>query len=473
MKADLVDGRTSPGWTRYRLFGLGLLGAVIALTLLVALTVSPSRAALPPVNVFPVPGRRLASPDTQITLRGLPATRFGGVTVSGSKSGAHAGRILSDSDGDGGSFIPSKPFVPGERVTVSTGLNIVGGHAGSYSFTVATPAGRPGTGGLKPRGPEAWRCLSLRIAPGPGSARGDSHPPAQARRAGRPVPGRASQGPVQNGPMILGPYGDLIWFQPVPHGQSATDFRVQTLKGQTVLTWWQGQVSAAGTGIGVDEIYSTAYRPLATVRAGNGLSSDLHEFQLTPQGTALVTAYYPVYWTTGSGKQARRRIVLDSVVQEIDIPTGLVLYQWDSLDHVSTADSHQPAPTVNGHPWDYFHINSIQPESDGSLVVSSRDTWAVYDLSHQTGKIIWTPGRQALQLPHGTEHDVCLPARLPPSPRQPGHRVRRRRRAPGGPPPVPRADAAARLQAPEGQPQVARTSIGRPCWPSMRATFSV
>jgi hypothetical protein len=40
----------------------------------------------------------------------------------------------------------------------------------------------------------------------------------------------------------------------------------------------------------------SSYRQVATVHAANGLSADLHEFQLTPRGTALITAYYRVYW---------------------------------------------------------------------------------------------------------------------------------------------------------------------------------
>ena len=38
--------------------------------------------------------------------------------------------------------MPDESFTPGERVTVSTGLNIVGGQSGVVHFTVATPAGR-------------------------------------------------------------------------------------------------------------------------------------------------------------------------------------------------------------------------------------------------------------------------------------------------------------------------------------------
>ncbi len=75
-------------------------------------------------------------------------------------------------------------------------------------------------------------------------------------------------GPVQNGPMIIGPFGGLIWYQPVPHNDTATDFNVQTYQGKPVLTWWQGNVSAAGTGDGVGEIYNSSYQHVATVKAG-------------------------------------------------------------------------------------------------------------------------------------------------------------------------------------------------------------
>ena len=77
-------------------------------------------------------------------------------------------------------------------------------------------------------------------------------------------------GPVQNGPMIIGPYGGLIWFQPVPHNDTATDFNVQSYQGKPVLTWWQGNVSSAGTGNGVDEIYNSSYQHVATVRRATG-----------------------------------------------------------------------------------------------------------------------------------------------------------------------------------------------------------
>ncbi|MEA2213573.1 MAG: hypothetical protein QOF83_3521 [Solirubrobacteraceae bacterium] len=393
-----------------------LLAGVLALALaalIAGLDSGASRAASAPVNVFPVPGGRVASPATQITFRGLPAARLGAIGVVGSKSGLHAGRMQADSDNDGASFLPTVPFTAGETVTVYTSLDLVGGSQGRYHFTIANPAGAirtgPGKRAARVRDDVARFASRRDLAPATITV---NHLPRHAARGDLFV--ATQSGPVQNGPEIFGPYGGLVWFQRVPKGQSATDFRTQTFNGHSVLTWWQGSVSAAGTGRGADEIYSSAYRPVATVRAANGLDADLHEFEITPKGTALITAYYPVHWTTGSGKSARQRIVLDSVVQEIDIRTGLVLYQWDSLDHVSTADSHQPFPTTKGHPWDYFHINSIQALGDGSLLVSGRDTWAAYDLDRTTGGVIWSLGGKHSSFHMGAnttfafQHDVRL-----------------------------------------------------------------
>ena len=65
-----------------------------------------------------IPNDEVASPQTQLAFRGVSTSQFGTITVRGSKSGLHTGTIEADSDGYGGSFLPSKPFTPGETVTV-------------------------------------------------------------------------------------------------------------------------------------------------------------------------------------------------------------------------------------------------------------------------------------------------------------------------------------------------------------------
>jgi Arylsulfotransferase (ASST) len=362
-----------------------LVACVLALIAAAVLGLPWDALAQPaPVSVFPSPGTRSALPGSQIAFRGIPASQIGSVQVVGSRTGVHSGHVAADSDGQGGSFLPDKPFAAGETVTVTTGLNVLGGSNGSFQFTVATPGGAIGPEQipLVPAGPDGLQHFRTRP---------DLLPPAiTVTKRGAPAgPGdifvAPQQGPVQDGPMLLDSSGNLLWFQPLPTNTLATDFRVQRLGGQPVLTWWQGTTNR-GSGRGEDVIYDHNYRLVGVVRAANGLQgSDLHEFLLTPQGQAYIIAAAPLQ-VPGIGKP-----LMDSVVQEIDVATGLVLFDWHALDHIPLSESFFK-PNSPGFVYDPYHLNSIAIDRDGNLVLSMRNTWADYKIDHSTGAVIWTLG---------------------------------------------------------------------------------
>jgi Arylsulfotransferase (ASST) len=200
-------------------------------------------------------------------------------------------------------------------------------------------------------------------------------------------------GPGQAGPMILDQSGGLVWFKPLPTHTEATNFRVQEYAGKPVLTWWQGNISVHGFGMGEGIVDDSTYTEIARVQAGNGHEEDLHEFQLTPQGTALITAYDPILCNLSAVGGPAYGAVTDGTLQEIDVKTGLVMYEWTSLDHVGLTESYVPAgKTSPGWPFDYFHINSINLDRDGSLLVSARNTWTVYRIEASTGRVTWRLG---------------------------------------------------------------------------------
>ena len=222
-------------------------------------------------------------------------------------------------------------------------------------------------------------------------------------------------GPGQAGPMILDPRGELLWFKPLPAHASAANLRVQEYEGRPVLTWWQGDISVHGFGLGEDVIADQSYTDIAHVKAGNGLQADLHDFQLTPQATALITAYDPILCNLSSVGGPSYGAVTVGMLQEIDVKTGLVMFQWSSLDHVALGDSYEPAArTSTSFPYDFFHINSINLDPDGSLLVSARNTWTVYDLDARSGEVEWRLGgkRSSFAMGPGTstawQHDPRL-----------------------------------------------------------------
>jgi Arylsulfotransferase (ASST) len=195
-------------------------------------------------------------------------------------------------------------------------------------------------------------------------------------------------GPGQHGPLIVDDRGEVVWFHPLQNA-SATTFRAQRYRGKPVLTWWEGQISNTGVGTGIGVIYDSSYRQVAQVRAGNGYSADLHELLLTPQGTALICAYNPVPTDLSSVGGPAAGTALDSIVQEVDVASGRVLFEWHSLQHVALADSFIP-PTAA--PYDYFHVNSIDVDADGNLLISARNTCALYTIDRKTGDVVWRLG---------------------------------------------------------------------------------
>jgi hypothetical protein len=194
-----------------------------------------------------------------------------------------------------------------------------------------------------------------------------------------------------NGPEIINNQGQVVWFHAIPQGLTASDFRVQRYQGRPVLTWWQG--TGLGTlSSGTDYIYNDHYQQIATVNAGNGYSADGHEFLITPWNTALILAYTTATANLTSIGGPADQAVIDGVVQEIDIKTGRVLFQWNSADHVPYSASEQPLPSSPSTPWDWFHINAVHLDSHGNLLIDARDTWATYDVNRFTGNVNWVLG---------------------------------------------------------------------------------
>ncbi len=215
------------------------------------------------------------------------------------------------------------------------------------------------------------------------------HPP-QVQVSSDPDPGSGDifltpSHSYQSGPMILDPQGRLIWFQPV-FGWVA-NLEVQHYKGQPVLTWWQGRTPASSP---EDVVLNSAYRIVAVLGGADGYAPDLHEFQITPQNTALIDGVGTVTGNlTKYGGQAHGSVD-DDVIQERNLQTGQVLWEWHSVGHVPISASYLKRPSSG--PYDYFHLNSIQELPGGNLLVSARDTSAVYLINRSTGAIIWTLG---------------------------------------------------------------------------------
>jgi hypothetical protein len=203
-----------------------------------------------------------------------------------------------------------------------------------------------------------------------------------------PAPPTATD--AQNGPLILDQAGEPVWFHPLPT-LDATDFKVQRYRGQPVLTWYEGHVDDGHGYGGSWMIVDGAYRKVARVRAGRGYSGDLHELVITSRNTALIAISSEVITDLSSVGGTTRGRLVEGVVQELELPSGRVLFEWHSSRHVPVGESYMTDTTKAGNV-DYFHINSIGVDTDGNLLISSRHTCTVYKVDRRTGDVIWRLG---------------------------------------------------------------------------------
>jgi Arylsulfotransferase (ASST) len=207
----------------------------------------------------------------------------------------------------------------------------------------------------------------------------------------------------ETGPLITNAAGTPIWFRPVSSNNrpQVLDFHTQTLFGKPVLIWFQGTLAGTvpsslppGTPLsGTFVVYNQHYKKIMTIRAPNGAGLDLHELLLTSKGDAyFITTKIVKANLTPYGGQANGEFV-DPVVQEENLRTHQIVFTWDMAKHVPLSDSVIPAPTTPGQAWDVYHMNSIDVSPDGSqILISARNTWGIYDISHKTGGMIWELG---------------------------------------------------------------------------------
>jgi len=132
-----------------------------------------------------------------------------------------------------------------------------------------------------------------------------------------------------------------------------------------------------------------SFNVIATNQAGNGYVADRHDFQVLPNGHALIliTDSTPVVdmsqLVPGGSPTA---LITQAVIQEVDVD-GNVVFQWRSLDHIPVTDSYQDLTAAN---LGYIQVNSLWfDETDGNLILSCRNTSEVIKISRVTGDIVW------------------------------------------------------------------------------------
>lgn len=322
------------------------------------------------------------------------------VSVTGEKSGVHAGEWIRSTDGRTVIFKPYERFHAGETVSVRVarprGADI------DFSFRVA-PERR-----MEPvdHTPLLCSCVAGTDAPAPTAVRGDtpSRPESQAAApfmlpadfpaisvtSNNPSPGYVFLANFSFGmppdtvtsfyQMILDNDGVPVYFRRAPQGRFILDFKVQP----------DGRLSYYVFGSNHYYLMDNTYTVVDSVEAV-GFITDIHELQVLPNGHMLLMGYYrrPVDMSQivpGGNPDA---VLAEYVVRELDLDKN-VIFEWRTEDHFDVLDATNEDLTEETI--DYAHPNALDLDSDGNILMSSRHMDEVTKIDRDTGEVIWRLG---------------------------------------------------------------------------------
>ena len=217
-------------------------------------------------------------------------------------------------------------------------------------------------------------------------------------------------------------------------GKVTTNFQVQSYRGSPVLTWWEGRIEL-GHGVGEYVIADASYRTVRRVQAAARAAGRPARVRDHPARHGAADELRDPASRSSRGRRAARRHDPGR-----DLP-GDRPRQRQGPARVAQPRPHTaPGVLLAGRNanWDFFHINSVDLDSDGNLLISSRSTHTVYKID-RSGKIIWRLGGKRNEFDDRPGRRIRLAARRPPPARRDAHRVRQRG-DPGGREALARAD---------------------------------
>ncbi len=237
------------------------------------------------------------------------------------------------------------------------------------------------------------------------------------------------------------PASDLYVVTPASMAGQASPNYLFIFDRHGVPVWWRtdpddlstdgkvledGSIAFARSSLPSDTDFESGYeihRPDGTLKRvvqSVGHATDPHDLQMTDDGNYLVLSYVQratrVNATPYGGERAAR--VEDAVIQKVS-PSGVLLWEWNSKDHIGLEETGRWWERFSGQPYDLVHINAVEETANGDYLISLRHTDAVYRLDGESGAIEWklggTPRAESLEVagdPYagtslfGAQHDV-------------------------------------------------------------------
>jgi outer membrane protein assembly factor BamB len=190
---------------------------------------------------------------------------------------------------------------------------------------------------------------------------------------GTPIEYRQVDSPI-NTDFKRQPNGTTTYFQLMDTNTLGTnDFAFYFVNRQLNAT---GSISAVTTGV------VTALRP--------EWLTDVHELRMQDDGHGYLLAYRLAATNMLSYGGKLNAFAVDMAIQEVD-PAGNLYWHWSPTNFFTHANTTPDVPLTN-RIVDYAHCNSIDIDTDGHILLSTRYFDEITKINRQTGEIIWRMG---------------------------------------------------------------------------------
>ncbi len=333
--------------------------------------------------LHPVPNSQLVSDSTTIITRlhndaqlDLPdQVQF---QVRGSRSGLHSGETILSEDSKTFIFKPDNVFATPETVYVDIqvpSLNV----SHSYSFVTSSRPSRRTAALLREWNAEVNNVEATVQSSDSvinGVAVPANFPRFRASINVNPAPGK----------LFVAAWNWLIIFQndgtPYFFRESNSHVWDFTVQPNGLLSYMDGATA---------KVMNEHFEIIRKYKCRHGYVTDPHEFQMLPNGHVLLIAQDTQVLDLSKVIEGGRTNanVVGTHIQELDTDKNVV-FEWRCWDNYRIADAQNVA--LNSQTVHYVHMNAVDVDYDGNILVSARHLNEITKIDRNTGDIIWRLG---------------------------------------------------------------------------------
>ena len=350
--------------------------------------------------VSPLPNSKMVSPENNVIIRShtklsRQQIQNNFISISGSKSGNHEGKLILSDDNKTLIFKPLNNFELGESVTVKLNKGSLSENGNKlreflYIFKTAPYLSKEKNfrieesfQNLKPKKSTSLNKKSFKNS---SEALPIGFPTINLISSGNSDEGKFFISPF-NAPMSNNNYLIILDNNGFPIFFRKMDYRCHDFKVQN-----NGELTYYDEGAFKFYALNNSFSLIDSFKCGNGYQTDVHELDILPNGHALLLAldiqpYRMDTIVTGGNPNAT---VMGMIIQELDNDKNVV-FEWRSWDHYKITDA-MPDINLTAKNIDYVHGNALELDNDGNILFSARHMDEVTKIDRTTGDIIWRLG---------------------------------------------------------------------------------